>query len=206
MARSIDADPEATRERILAVACELLAFSDGTFSTREVARQAGVSIGALQYHYKSRAVLVEACMETVYARIKDLAKSFEQHLDGDESPAEALAKTVRVAFDYLRGNRPFIRLLITTIIGSSDAERHESDAVEQLFLDAAATRLAPGSEISAIEAQMRAKSLIMLAGRYAVMSEATLLGLTKCDSIEEAEKVAEDHLVSVAVALLAAPQ
>ncbi|MCM2387439.1 TetR/AcrR family transcriptional regulator [Streptomyces albipurpureus] len=87
-ARPLRADARRNRDRLLAVATELLADSRGQLSLEAVARQAGVGIATLYRHFPTREALVLAVynheMEQLGQRVDELLAS--------HGPDEALAR------------------------------------------------------------------------------------------------------------------
>ncbi|MBC9926067.1 MULTISPECIES: TetR/AcrR family transcriptional regulator [unclassified Leucobacter] len=94
-------EPGATPDRILA-ACERVIARGGLarFRMQDVAREAGVSIGLLSYHFGDRAGLLQAALDHV-------AANGENHTAGPEelTPLARLRASLRADF----GNEPGVR-------------------------------------------------------------------------------------------------
>lgn len=99
-----------TREQLIMSARALFAARgyDGT-SIRAITADAGANLGAVTYHFGSKRALYEAALTRVMA---PLSERIAQALQKGGTPAERLARLVRVFFNQLRDNpdQPFLIL------------------------------------------------------------------------------------------------
>lgn len=202
MSRPKDADPKETRQRILESACDLLATSE-VFSLRAVARKADVSIGTLQYHFADKLELTDACIDTVYDTFKNLAPTLGARLATATSQRDLIAEAVRFGFEYSRAHQPFIRILEIAVIknGGLDLTRHHTTQLP--FLSAATQLLGGDSTVPTHEMQLRLNSVVVLIGRYAILSDEALAAMFEQQPGRSLLESVEEHLVNLAVTLLA---
>ena len=101
---------EATRTQILAVALNLFrrhGFEPTTM--REIASEAGVSLGSAYYYFTSKEDLVMAYYERA---IEAMTPRMEAALSGAKDFEERVAAIMAVKFDYFRPNRAFLGALL----------------------------------------------------------------------------------------------
>lgn len=196
---------EQTRERILLCACELLANQESVFSFRATARHAEVSLGTLQYHFIDKQSLVDACIETVYKRLREvtpvLVKSFGENA---ENPQDIVTHAVQLVFRHARANMPFIRVLEASVVhnGGLDIARHTS--LHDPLLTSMADYLAKSLGTSQHEGRLRINSLIMIGARYAIMHEEALAEVFTPPEGKGIVETVEEHLVSLALLVVSA--
>lgn len=99
------------RERILRAA--LQAFSENGFDggrTRDIAADAGVPLGLLQYHFGSKALLWRAAVERAFG---ELRVGLDAILADPEpsDPRERLRLLIRAHVQFVAGNPEFVRLM-----------------------------------------------------------------------------------------------
>lgn len=205
MSRPKDADPSATRERILSCACELLSESNGDFSLRAVARKSQVSIGTLQYHFADKGTLVDACIDTVYLTISELAPTFAAQLTATENVEELIAEAVHFAFGYAREHRPYIRILEASSVQNGGLDLKRSQNTQQPFIDNISALLSSQLPESQQEIRLRLNSIVLLLGRYSIMEESSLLDIFTPEEGKTVFGTVEEHIVSMARRLLIYP-
>ena len=103
--------PRETPERILEAALEV--FSQQGFDgarTRDIASQAGVRLGLLQYHFGSKEDLWRAAVTRAF---DDLEEGFERDLAAStaDSPRERLRALIRGHAYFVAKNTAFIRIM-----------------------------------------------------------------------------------------------
>jgi AcrR family transcriptional regulator len=84
------ADARRNRERLLAVAEEVVVEQGTEASLRDIARRAGVGIGTLYRHFATREALLEALMQDRFVRLRARADEL-----GDRPPYEAVVTWLR---------------------------------------------------------------------------------------------------------------
>lgn len=108
-----------TREKLMQAAIDvLLEQGYGRLTTKEVARVAGVSNGALMHHFASKAELVVAATAMVYEEAILRGQRVAQTADADRRLIEGyLTDCMSVYFDW-----PFIAALETIIVARTEPE------------------------------------------------------------------------------------
>lgn len=84
---------------------------DGT-SVRDLTREAGTNLGAVNYHFGSKRGLYEAVLE---AGLSPLAARIEAVAEGPGSPPERLDALIDALFDHLAGHPELPRLLLQEV-------------------------------------------------------------------------------------------
>jgi TetR/AcrR family transcriptional regulator len=109
-AAAVDAGSE-TQERILLAALE--AFAEKGFDgarTREIAAQAGVPLGLLQYHFGNKLALWQAAVDRAFSELRGGLEA----ILADPRPAddrERLRLLIRAHVEFVSGNPEFVRLM-----------------------------------------------------------------------------------------------
>lgn len=202
MSRPKDADPKETRQRILSSACDLLAADSSNFSLRAVARGADVSIGTLQYHFADKQTLEDACIDTVYDTFRGLATTLGAKLAESASKEQLIAGAVSFGFAYARANQPFIRILEASIVKNGGLDLSRNSSTQQPFLTGAGRLAAADLDLPLHEVQLRLNSMVMLVGRYSVLSEESMAVLFEAQPGKSVVETVEAHLISMAKLLL----
>jgi len=109
----------ATREKLMQAAIDvLLEQGYSRLTTKEVARVAGVSNGALMHHFASKAELVAAATAMVYEEAIVRGQRVAQTADADLNPIEGyLSDCLSVYFDW-----PFVAALESIVVARTDPE------------------------------------------------------------------------------------
>lgn len=121
--RRTQADRTRTmRDKLMRAAIEvLLEQGYGRLTTKEVARVAGVSNGALMHHFSSKGELVVAATALVYEEAISRGQRIAQTVDADRKPIEGyIADCLSIYFDW-----PFVAALETIIVARTDTELME---------------------------------------------------------------------------------
>jgi AcrR family transcriptional regulator len=92
--RTLRADAQRNRARILAAADSVFTTKGPTASTEEVARRAGVAIGTVFRHFPTKDALIEAVF---VERARELVSEADTLLDADDPGAAFFAFFARVA-------------------------------------------------------------------------------------------------------------
>jgi AcrR family transcriptional regulator len=112
----------AMREKLMKAAIDvLLKQGYGRLTTKEVARVAGVSNGALMHHFASKSELVVAATAMVYEEAIVRGQRAAQSVDADRKPIEGyISDCLNVYFDW-----PFIAALESIMVARTDPELME---------------------------------------------------------------------------------
>jgi TetR/AcrR family acrAB operon transcriptional repressor len=117
---------EDVRKELLKVAIDCFAKHGYTATSIDrIAKAAGVTKGALYYHFKDKEELL---LESVRTRIGQFEKRVAEELRSEESAARALQALARICFDHAtRSNHR--RLIVTLMVEALDTH----PALEALF-------------------------------------------------------------------------
>jgi AcrR family transcriptional regulator len=130
--RPMRADARRNREKVLAVAVELLSRADGEVPLETIAKQAGVGIGTLYRHFPTRAALIEAVYRHEVDRVCGAADELLAALPADRALRAWMDRSV----DYIRTKRG-MALALQSIVSSDElfatSYRRMVDAVGALL-------------------------------------------------------------------------
>lgn len=120
-----------TREAILESATQV--FADKGFdgaSVREITARAGVNLGAITYHFGSKAALFEAVLTRLQAA---LIERLESAAWGPGSAVERLEAVVRSHFQHLCDHGDIRRLLMRVLLGPGDLPPAVAENVRRML-------------------------------------------------------------------------
>lgn len=103
---------QPVKERIIAAATELIRRADGDLeavSLRRVAREAGVALGLINYHFRSKERLVEECVQGI---IGGVIAAFQPDPGGAADPPERLEAVAKEVLAFLLANPALARVSI----------------------------------------------------------------------------------------------
>lgn len=207
MARPPNADPEATKARILDAATQLFA-SQGRAGTglREIAAEAGVSQSLVSHYFGGKDRLYRAVLRGVLERLRSLAAGFVGEVtEGAPDPRSVLERAVRVGFRFARANKSAVLLLQRSLFetGALDADTRRRSVVP--FLAQSSQIVSALTARSADALRLPIQSVVFLVTRYAIAGKADLaavVGASARSSESEILAAIEQHLVEVTLALL----
>lgn len=113
--RPMRADAQRNRERLLAVAVDALAHSDGAVPLEAIAKEAGVGIGTLYRHFPTREALVEAA----YRHEVDRLCAASEELQRDLAPDVALREWMKRFVRYVATKRGMAAALQSVVAADS---------------------------------------------------------------------------------------
>lgn len=122
--RPLRADAQRNRARILDAAEEIFASRGAQASTEEVARSAGVAIGTIFRHYRTKADLLRALMKRLLEQVTDDAATLAAQGD----PGTALVDFFDRLVERTAHNRTVVHLLAIPIaepLGTLAATVHD---------------------------------------------------------------------------------
>lgn len=207
MARPKNADPARTYDAILDATRSLVTRSDnpGSISLRAVAKEAGVSMGTVQYYFETRAALLEACLDTYYERmgeqVSNLATRFRE-AEASSDPAPLVREAARTLYRFARAERDNVVLRQALVVerGELPAQRriHDQGPALRAGAEVVARRLGrPTSEV-----KMLIQTLVFAGSRYATLTDDELEVIVGKRRAEGGEEAIEDHLAEVAMRCL----
>ncbi len=221
MARPVNADAEATRQKVLDAAGVLFAEHgvDGT-SIREVARGAGVSLGLVHHYFGNKDGLYQASIEAMYAELDPLREQFDAALAAGGDLRALVDRVVRAGFRFVCAHRAEIKLMMRTVVDTGEVEPRWRDTRQLPFLARTSALLEPLFGRPASELRLVIQSLTHLAIRYGLTSPrelALVAGLGNSGSNGSAHGSAskrhdaaieaiENHLVDMALRMLGMPE
>jgi AcrR family transcriptional regulator len=205
MPRPIHADAEATRRRILERAVAL--FSDqgaGATSIRDIARAADVSLAMVHHYFGSKDGLYAACVDAMYAELAELRAHLEAALGRGGSVAELVERAVREGFRFARAHQTAVRLLMRSVVTAGELDEARQRDVQMPFLGKTSELIAALLARPAADLRLPIQSIVSLTARYALGTERELALVSGLGEryAGRAERAVEDHLVSVALAVL----
>ena len=200
MARPVNADAAAARQRILESATLLFSEQGAKSSVREIAKSAGVSLAMVHHYFGSKQDLYAACVDAMYEELAELRDHLQASLaqGGAGSIGELLEQAIRAGFRFARAHQPAMRLMLRQVVsvGAIDASRVDEFLVP--FLEQGSRLIAGLSGRSPESLRLPLQSLIFLNGRYAIADEQELMLVTRTETPEAALEAVEDHLVESA--------
>ncbi|MBK7975993.1 MAG: TetR/AcrR family transcriptional regulator [Deltaproteobacteria bacterium] len=144
MARPVNADAEATRRKVLGAASLLFAEHgvDGV-SVRDVARDAGVSLGLVHHYFGSKDALYQAAIAAMYAELDPLRAEFDRALAEGGDLAALIERVVRAGFGFACAHRSEIKLMMRTVVDTGEVDARWREAQQLPFLEQTSALLAP---------------------------------------------------------------
>ncbi len=165
MARPINADATATRERILRSATELFgSHGAAASSVRQIARASGVSVAMVHHYFGSKDGLYDACVAAMDDELVLLKR--ELMATPTEDWQELLGQTVRRTFRFSYARRSVVRLMMRSVVteGTLPGTRLQDTLLP--FIEQTTTLLAERTGRTAASFRLPLQSLIFLIGRY----------------------------------------
>lgn len=100
------ASPEDSRTRILRATLRLVSEGGvGNVTNRNVARESGVSLGSLTYHFDSQATLLRESLELFIAEESERLAALRDQVDGARLTADQAALALQALLEQDRGRR-----------------------------------------------------------------------------------------------------
>ena len=200
MARPVNADAAATRQRILTAALALFAQRGSSASVRTIAGEAGVSVAMVHHYFGSKDGLYDACVEQMYAELSALQERLLPALMTAGTIETLLPIAVREGFRFACEHRLAVRLLNRQVIESGSLSADRRMRFQAPFLEVVSAALA-SIERPPAQVRLSIQSVVMLLARYAI-SEPEELAFFVDDADQDPLRAVEDHLVEVAAVLL----
>lgn len=111
---------ELAKEKIIAVTIDLIQKANGEthkITTRNIAKEAGVGIGLINYHFESKNKLIEICVQRI---ISDVIKSFKPDVNDELSSIGRLKKVTKMVASFLIENPSVSKI---SILGDMNAPK-----------------------------------------------------------------------------------
>lgn len=202
MARPVNADAAATRERILQSALALFA-ADGLSGTsiRRIASQASVSVAMVHHYFGSKSGLYDACIEEMYVELGNLQSHLQETIQASDGLSELLERSVRGGFRFAREHRTATRLLWRQVVAAGQLDDARRSRNQAPFLDQMSTGIGALTGQDPATLRLPLQTVVMLTSRYAISDDAELAFFVDGHR-DDPEQAIEDHLVAVAMQLL----
>lgn len=111
---------ELAKEKIIAVTIDLIQNADGEthkITTRAIAKRAGIGVGLVNYHFKSKNKLIEICVQRI---ISDVIKSFKPDVNDELNSISRLKKVTKMVASFLIQNASVSKI---SILGNMNAPK-----------------------------------------------------------------------------------
>jgi AcrR family transcriptional regulator len=203
MSRPVNADADATRQRMLEAAVELFAERGlGGTSVRDVAGASGVSLGMVSHYFGSKDDLYDACIDATYTELSAMKGVLAGELASAAPLAELFGRAVVTGFRFAREHRTAVRLLVRAAVSSGELHPRGRKLLLEA-LDVVSTVV--GARLGRPPAELRLplQSVVFLVARYAAQDEGETAAVVGVPTREKhrAREAVEDHLVRVALDL-----
>lgn len=209
MARPVNADAAATRERILTQAAALFADRGaGAVSIRDISKAANVSLAMVHHYFGSKDDLHKATIDAMYEELAEVSAELQKALAVSGDKKAMIQKAIEVCFDFARDHQLASRMVMRTVVetGQLPPERRERALIP--FLAGIEVMLGD-SGLDRHELRLRAQSIVFLVVRYALTTieeMAVIAGLpAPGDDLKKVSRVlraVKEHLAGLAVSAL----
>ncbi|PJI09227.1 MULTISPECIES: TetR/AcrR family transcriptional regulator [Clostridium] len=95
---------ELAKEKIIEVTIDLIQNANGEIhkiTTRAIAKQAGIGVGLVNYHFESKNKLIEICVQRI---ISDVIRSFKPKINNELDSIDRIKKVTKMVADFLIQN------------------------------------------------------------------------------------------------------
>jgi AcrR family transcriptional regulator len=204
MGRPIHANAAATRIRIRESAVKLFAVQgEAATSTREIAREAQVSLAMVNHYFGSKSGLYSACVDAMYDELAEASARLEAALKNTHSPSMILETAVRECFQLARERRDAIRLILRKMLNDGELDPRRREETLLPFLETASTLLSGVTNRPPEELRLPLQSLVYLIVRHALNTNEELRLITGC--ADSPQQAVLDHLIDTAHRLVLTP-
>ncbi|MEM9694300.1 MAG: TetR/AcrR family transcriptional regulator [Myxococcota bacterium] len=210
MARPVNANPEATRQRILHAATGLFAELgfEGT-SVRQIATGANVSLGMIRHYFGSKEGLYDSVVRDAWGIYAKLLAGAQVGMTRGDDPLQIVKQVLRTAYRYAVQNRELCRLMLWSEFDQSRQQEKTDSHLKTIipFLHRIAAGLAPALGLRHAHVAMTIRSLIILVNRYGtldVIELRAIVGLPATDDILDGDvhDAVDHHLMNLAQLML----
>ncbi|MFK7984484.1 MAG: TetR/AcrR family transcriptional regulator [Sandaracinaceae bacterium] len=193
-------DEGDARTRVIGAATELLdEMPLSKLSMRRVAERAGVSLGTVTYHYRSRHALLEDCLEPFNDLLIRALERSRTALSRGTPFAGHCVDLVRELYPELLAIRTLVRLRLIRTLEDDTHPHHHDRVLRHPFLQLGGRSvdgwLAPRS-------RMVLAALAAVVARFVSFPAHELLELTGRDTLAQAEEDVQETLVFMTQRLL----
>ena len=198
MARPVGADAELTKQRVLGAAAELFAHhGEGQTSMRQIAGEAGVSLGTVHHYFGSKAKLYDACIEAMYEELATLRDGLLGEFGAGKPTLQIVEEGIRGAFRFVRDHQSAVRLIMRDVVDVGEVDPERRKRFVKPALDHGVALLQPILRREELDVRLTLQSFVNVLVRYAISTEAELAHVTALPK-KKALGAVEDHLVKLA--------
>lgn len=118
---------ELAKEKIIEVTIDLIQKANGEthkITTRAIAKEAGVGVGLINYHFESKENLVEICVQRI---ISDVIKSFKPDANDKLNSISRLKKVTKMVANFLIQNPSVSKI---SILGDMNAPKEADNTMK----------------------------------------------------------------------------
>lgn len=118
---------ELAKEKIIEVTIDLIQKANGEthkITTRAIAKEAGVGVGLINYHFQSKENLVEICVQRI---ISDVIKSFKPDANDELNSISRLKKVTKMVANFLVQNPSVSKI---SILGDMNAPKEADNTMK----------------------------------------------------------------------------
>ena len=202
MARPVNADATATKERILDAARDRFgADGPAAVSVRDIAAHAGVSLATVHHYFGTKHGLYQASIEAMYEELFRRADELAVPMAAGDSPRTTLGLMVRSAFAFAREHRGALRLIMRTVIDRGEMTEPLRERYQLPSLERGAALLSAFTGSPELDMRLALQSMIHMILRYALSTDRELESLTGVEGPGAIARL-EEHLEEAAWSLL----
>lgn len=166
-------DNNPARLRILGAAVDLIArMGPAKVSLRQIARQAEVSLGLIDYHFQGRQGLLESSLELVERPLAEIEPHYLERLRCEEDVGAVLAEAFLESFGIVRNQRPLMRVILMLVGQHGALPTMWRSSVLDGFLHRWSLALHERTGVEVSVARFRLHNVLALTTRYVAASEA----------------------------------
>ncbi len=206
MARPVNANAAATRQRILTTASRLFAERGvGQTSIRLIARESSVSLAMVHHYFGSKEDLHRDCIDAMYKELGQLQDEFVELVrDPPDSMESVIDSVMRRGFRFGIEHRSQLRLLMRSIVdtGGIGLEWRERELIPTLTRFSRLVGALTGKNPERM--RLTIQSVVFMNLRYVVAAPDELAAIAGMppEDIDAVYQAVEDHLADVAKALV----
>lgn len=169
MARPVASDSEATKRRILFAANELFTRRGDGASMREIAREAGVTVGTVQHHFGTKAEVkaaAEGLLNIELAALRD--ELLDVLLQNPGDVVNLLRHAIRTTLRWIREHDMLVRNTMRQVVETGRGVKDDGSDVLMPLLDRGSLVLAQAAASDVERARFALLSLNHLVIRFGV--------------------------------------
>ena len=168
MARPVNADALATKQRILERASTLFADrGPEAVSVRDIAAASSVSLAMVHHYFGSKEELVRATVDAMYSELSQVRARLEATFVEGASLESVIRQAIDTGFDFAREHQLAVRTMMRAVVDTGELPEERRTEVMLPFL-ALVEKLLSSDGTTRHELRLRAQSVVFLVTRYAL--------------------------------------